>query len=76
MPYLAMTMLFWFLFLLNGHLFGLACISDGEPGGSEFWRWKGGLLEPTVGSLTGVVVGVEYLALPALFSSRCLSRPK
>lgn len=51
MPYLATTMLFPFLFLLNGHLFGSACISDGEPGGSEFWRWKGGLMEPTLGTV-------------------------
>lgn len=31
-----------FFFLLNGHLFGLVSICDGEPGGSELWRWKGG----------------------------------
>lgn len=41
-PILPRRCSFGSFFLLNGHLFGLACICDGEPGGSELWRWKGG----------------------------------
>lgn len=64
MPYLATTMLFWFLFLLNGHLFGLACLCDSEPGGSEFWRWKGGLGSALGLGLSGTHSGQSLIGRP------------